>query len=398
MPINTKTGKRELSSIRRIDSLRPIEGADLIEVASVDGWDIVVKKGQFNVGDECIYFEIDSLLPDNQPLFEFLRPRDFRVKTIKLRGQISQGLVFPLSDILTLVKFPSFAWLRLRFPKLGRLFDKFITWDKELNVIKYGLRSRRNKGNFTQKADLRGVFPEFIRKTDQERIQNLKRELSDKVFVGSTFEVTEKLEGMSTTYYLSPFEKDGYDKNNKGASNFTKEDIENLPYYYGFASRNYDLKKGFDSPQESTGIKLDLENILRKIHSDTGMFLALQGELVGVGIQKNYYNLDGITWYCFDILDCKTRKYLNPEQRRKICEEYAIPQVPLLEFVVLNESLNNVEYFVKNADGKSRLNLNKNREGLVFKSLKNPDVHTFKAISNNYLLKNDNDDESEEDE
>jgi ATP-dependent RNA circularization protein (DNA/RNA ligase family) len=203
---------------------------------------------------------------------------------------------------------------------------------------------------------------------------------------------------MSTTYYLSPFEKDGYDKNEKGASNFTKEEIENLPYYYGFASRNYDLKKGFNSPQETTGIKLNLESKLRQIQSDTGMFLALQGELVGVGIQKNYYNLDGIDWYCFDILDCKTRKYLNPEQRRKICEEYAIPQVPLLEFVVIDESLNNVEYFVKNADGKSRLNLNKNREGLVFKSLKNPDVHTFKAISNNYLLKNDNDDESEEDE
>lgn len=393
MPINSKTGLRELTSIRTIESLRPIDGADLIEVASVDGWDIVVKKNQFNVGDECIYFEIDSLLPDNVSLFEFLRVRDFRVKTIKLRGQISQGLVFPLSDILTLVKFPSFAWLRLRFPKIGRLFENFVNWDKELNVTKYGLRSRKNKG-LTTKPDLRGVFPEFIRKTDQERIQNLKRELHGNVFVDSVFEVTEKLEGMSTTYYLSPFEKDGYSKNDKGASNFTKEEIDSLPYYYGFASRNFDLKKGFNSQQEETGTKLNLESILRQIQKDTGMFLALQGELVGIGIQKNYYNLDGVTWYCFDILDCKTRKYLNPEQRREICEKYGIPQVPLLEFFTFRESLN-MQDFLKNADGKSLLNNTKNREGLVYKSLKNPDSHTFKVISNNYLLKNDSESEEE---
>jgi RNA ligase (TIGR02306 family) len=394
MPINQKTGLRELASIKKIDAIKPIEGADLIEVAQIDGWEVVVKKGEFIKGDECMYFEIDSVLPDDEPLYEFLRPRGFRVKTIKLRGQISQGLVFPLSNILLLTPFPSLAWLRIRFPKIGKyIVDTYsalfsIDWDSILRVTKHGLRSRKNFGSMTTKADLRGLFPDFIRKTDQERVQNLNREFSDKKFVDHIFEVTEKLEGMSTTYYLSPFEKEGYSKNMEGAAAFSKDDIAKLPEYYGFCSRNFDLKKGFESMQETTGRKLGLEEILRNIHHDTGLFLALQGELVGPSIQANYYNLEEIKWYCFDIMDCKTRKYLNPKQRRELCEKYNIPQVPLLEFQTFEEStMNNSAFFVKNADGKSLLNPSKNREGLVFKSLNDPDVCTFKAISNNYLLK-----------
>ena len=90
---------RKLASIQKITALRPIENADKIEVATVLGWQVVVQKGQFKEGDFCVYIEIDSILPD-KPDFEFMRERKFRVKTIKLRGQVSQGICFPISILL----------------------------------------------------------------------------------------------------------------------------------------------------------------------------------------------------------------------------------------------------------------------------------------------------------
>lgn len=87
---------RKLASVRQVSGLRPIQGADRIEVAQVDGWECVVKKGEFSIGEQIVYIEIDSILPE-RPEFEFLRDRKFRVRTIKLRGQVSQGLVLPLS-------------------------------------------------------------------------------------------------------------------------------------------------------------------------------------------------------------------------------------------------------------------------------------------------------------
>lgn len=87
---------RKLATIREIKDIQPIEGADRIEVATVDGWQVVIKKGEFKVGDKIIYIEIDSIVPEREE-FEFLRDRKFRVRTIKLRKQISQGLIMPLS-------------------------------------------------------------------------------------------------------------------------------------------------------------------------------------------------------------------------------------------------------------------------------------------------------------
>ena len=87
---------RKLATIREVADIRPIQGADNIEVAQIDGWECVVRKGEFHVGEHVIYVEVDSVLPD-RPEFEFMRNRKFRVRTIKLRGQVSQGLVFPLA-------------------------------------------------------------------------------------------------------------------------------------------------------------------------------------------------------------------------------------------------------------------------------------------------------------
>ena len=88
---------RKLATIRRVENIRPIDGADKIELAKVDGWEVVVKKDEFKVGDMVIYIEVDSLLPEDNPMFEFMRERKFKVKTVKLRNVVSQGIIFPLS-------------------------------------------------------------------------------------------------------------------------------------------------------------------------------------------------------------------------------------------------------------------------------------------------------------
>jgi RNA ligase (TIGR02306 family) len=94
---------RKLASVQRIIDIQPIENADSIEVATILGWKVVVKRGEFEVGDLCIYCEIDSIMPD-KPEFEFLRDKKFRIKTIKLKGQISSGIAFPLTILNSIGK------------------------------------------------------------------------------------------------------------------------------------------------------------------------------------------------------------------------------------------------------------------------------------------------------
>lgn len=93
--------ERQLVTIREVTHLNPIEGADNIEIAKVDGWQCVVKKGDFKIGDRALYFEIGSILPGDDERWAFLAPRKFRIKTMKLRGALSQGLLMPLESTLT---------------------------------------------------------------------------------------------------------------------------------------------------------------------------------------------------------------------------------------------------------------------------------------------------------
>ena len=182
---------RKLASIRQIAEIKPHTNADALELAIVDGWQCVVKKGEVRPGDFVVYFEVDSVLPIN-PLFEFLRKscyvkkdwlpagEGFRLKTIKLRGEISQGLVLPLETV-----FPTATGL----PVLGQDVTEIlgvVKWDPPMPAQLQGLA--------------RGVFPSFIQKTDQERIQNVWEEVKEK-YDDVTFEVTIKLDGSSCTYY-----------------------------------------------------------------------------------------------------------------------------------------------------------------------------------------------------
>ncbi|HEX9972761.1 MAG TPA: RNA ligase (ATP), partial [bacterium] len=143
---------RKLATIQKIKNLEPIPEADKIEKATVLGWQLVVKKGDFKVGDHCVYCEIDSVLPE-KPEYEFLRPRKFRIKTAKLRGQISQGIAFPIGAIKELAN---------------------VEIKEGLDVTEIiGVQKYEPPPAVMMSGQVKGGFPGFIPKTDEMRIQSV---------------------------------------------------------------------------------------------------------------------------------------------------------------------------------------------------------------------------------
>ena len=327
-----------MAKIVKIDELNPIEGADKIEVATVGGWKVVAQKGLYNVGDLAVYFEIDSWIPNT--LAPFLTkpgqyPKVFegiegeRLKTIRLRGQLSQGLLMPLDEACKNIESELFEGLDVTVP-LG-----ILKWEKAVPAQLAG--------------QVKGNFPTQIPKTDQERVQNLKKELAS--CEGAVFEVTEKLEGSSMTCYK-------------------------IDGVFGVCSRNLDLKRDENNSFWKTAIFLDIEN--KMSFSDN---FAIQGELIGPGVQGNIYNLNHLEFRVFDIYDIKEGKYLNPADREDMIKRMGLDHVPILDdMFVLSDGIDSL---LTLAEGCSRL-AQTEREGLVFKEV-NGGI-TFKAISNKYLL------------
>ena len=325
---------RKLASIRKIAGVRPIPEADAIECVTVDGWDVVTKKGEFQVGDLAIYLEIDSWVPTT--LAPFLskgkEPREFnsvkgeRLRTVKLRGQLSQGLLLPYATLGRIAQEGEEVTEELGIQK----------WERPINPRLAGLA----KGN----------FPSFIPKTDQERIQNIKHVLEDRE---ERYEVSIKLDGSSFT----AFHRDGH---------------------FGVCSRNLELKPSDTNAFWQVANKYLLERTLPAM----GNF-AIQGELVGPGIQGNQENLKELELYVFDVFDIDAQTYLDSSSRYDFVETLNLEQIPILFHY--REAPETLEEILKLAEGPS-LNPKANREGLVFKSLRNPN-HSFKAISNSWLLK-----------
>lgn len=199
---------RQLATIREIASTRPIEGADRIEVAQVDGWECVVQKGSFNVGQRIVYVEVDSVVPE-RPEFEFLRDRKFRVRTIKLRGQVSQGLVLPLdilppgkynvgddvTELLGITKYDPQA------QQEAMLLTKQPNTPKN-PIAKFMMRFKWYRKLF-MKPKRKGGFPDWIVKTDETRIQNLTTLFSAEQKKGTQFSVTGE-NGWSVCHLFSP--------------------------------------------------------------------------------------------------------------------------------------------------------------------------------------------------
>lgn len=324
--------ERKLASIQIINDIQPIEGADNIEVATVNAWKLVVKKGEFKVGDKCVYCEIDCFMPD-RPEFEFLKPRGMRIRTVKLRGQISQGICFPLSIL-----------------PYDIIMDTNEGTDvtEQLGIIKYeptlpACLAGRVKGN----------FPSFIPKTDEERIQNLSKHYQK--YKETKFYVAEKLDGSSATYYL----KNGV---------------------FGVCSRNLDLLETEGNSFWSVARQLDIEDKLRLAE---GWDIALQGELIGEGIQGNPYKLKGQTVYFFNAFNIASQEYLNYESFINLMMMLDLNYVlVLVKDYDLPETIADLLLF---AEGKSALHKDTEREGLVIRS--HCRTISFKVISNKFLLK-----------
>jgi RNA ligase (TIGR02306 family) len=344
--------ERKLATVCRVANIEPIPDADAIDVATIDGWKVVVKKGDFQVGDLAVYFEIDSWIP--KAIAPFLnRGRTYngvegeRLRTVKLRKQISQGLLLPMSAVATFDERDSNWYFGAFEPAVDYLVEGDDLTD-ELAIQKY---EKPIHGSLA--GVVKGNFPSFLRKTDQERVQNLTKDIRRWEEEGARWEVTEKLDGSSMTVYM-----------HKGV--------------FGVCSRNYDLEETEGNTFWQVA-RRDLDGFI------PGGY-AVQGELVGPGIQGNKYGLSAPDFYIFDVWDIREAEYLEPWARREFCKIRALNHVPVLEenFAVSSD----VDGLLATADGQSVIGNKSAREGLVFKNVVNPD-NSFKAISNKWLLKNE---------
>ncbi len=327
---------RKLASIQKISKLEPIEGANSIVKATVLGWQLVVKKGEFNEGDLCVYCEIDSILPE-RPEFEFLKPRKMRIRTIKLRGQISQGICFPLSIL----------------PE-GTEIEEGKDVTEILGITKYEPPIPANLEGVAK-----GRFPSFIPKTDEPRVQ-IMQDVLDK-YKGETFFYTEKLDGSSATFYYNDGE-------------------------FGVCSRNLELLETEENTQWKLARKYKVEEKFKGLNKN----MAIQGEVIGENVQSNKYNLRGQDIYFFNAYDIDEHRFLNLDEFEEFFKKMELKTVPLLE---KNYKLsNNIEELVELATGKSVLN-NIQREGIVLRPVKeivdNTGRISFKAINPKFLLKYD---------
>lgn len=380
---------RKLASIQKILNIRPIEGADRIMTAEVLGWEVVVSKDEFKVGDLAVYFEIDSFLNSEDPRYASFEDRftnwgtkrGMKLKTIKLRKQISQGLLMPIS------KFDE-----IKNPKEGDDVTELLKIEKWEPVEE--TRSNRGGGSGGGKP-----FPSFIQKTDQERVQNYLRELPK--HLDETFEVTIKLDGSSMTVYSvskgSPYYDAALKMQTKKMTKFQRF-VQSVKKWFGIykdpetvtavCSRNLQLKEldgsnfwnYVDQHKVITGITNPL----------VGRNLAFQGELIAPSIQQNYEKVNEAQYYIYDVFDIDKQEYLLPIVARDVTKRAGLQYVPVaderfdLKTLESNDMKVLTQKILDMAEGPG-MNAGVKREGLVFKSNENKQF-SFKAISNSYLL------------
>ena len=361
---------RKLASIQKVLEVNPIPKADAIEVIKVLGWEIVVKKGEFQVGDNVVYIEIDSIVPD-KPEFEFLRDRKFRVRTIKLRGQVSQGICFPLNilpkgnykegddvtEVIGIKKYDPQGDAERKLAeqkietsnnKIHKFFSKY-PWYRKLFF-----KPKKNG------------FPSFIKKTDEDRIQLFPRICENEK--DTTFTITEKLDGQSGTYFLV--------KNPKRWYQFGKN-----TYTFGVCSRNLHLPKEDNSSYWTIARQFNIKNVLEKLIGDN-QFIVLQGEIIGDKIQGNKYKINGYDFYAFNLIYPSIQ--LSSVWASDQLKDFGIKFVPILS--VDFKLKDTIKECVQYAKGKSIL-LPVLREGVV---VRNYDKGiSFKIINPDFLLKNE---------
>ena len=398
--LNAK-GERELAYVVKIDGISPIAGADRVELAHVGGWRIMVKKGQFQVGDYAIYFEIDSKVPEKEP-FMFLESKHFKVKTQKyFKGTvISQGLLMALDDFILNSEVPSWIQsLKFQISKGADIEHEGVTEvigvtyaveednkRKAASVDKYKKMAQRRPNIFKKpwakwmmrrewgrkvmfalfgkKKDKKNGWPSWVSKTDEERVQNMTWILEDK----SEWIATEKIDGTSTTA--------------------TYRRIGRKKHEFYICSRNVVFDKPDKGCYYETNVytemaeKYHFEDVLAALVEKYDLeWVTLQGETYGVGIQKREYGLKEHDFVGFNLI-FSDRGRLNSVEAKEILAEYGIPWVPIVdEHFVLPDT---VEELLVIATDKSVIDGGM-REGLVFRS--QDGARSFKAVSNEFLLK-----------
>lgn len=328
---------RKLATVRKIAEIKAIPEADLIVAYRVDGWWVVDKKDAHSVGDLVVYVEPDAWVPHELAPFlskgkepsEYEGVKGERLRTVKLKKQLSQGLLLPIPN--------------------GFINIEGTDCTESLGVLKWEPRLPAQLA-----GDARGLFPSVVPKTEAERIQNLASTWGE--LRKHKFEVTEKLHGSSCTFYLD-LEKD-----------------------FHVCSRNLDLKPSETNAYWKAALKYNVQETMIN-HGLAG--LALQGEIVGEGLNGNQYKL-GLEFFLFSIYDVQQGKYLDAYAREEICAMLGLQHVPVVQMDVSELS---VEQALVAAEGKSKVN-GSEREGLVLKSQE--DTSTIvKVISNKWLLKNE---------
>lgn len=373
--------ERKLAHIEIIDWIKPIEGADKIEVCGILGWECVIaKKDNFKVGDKVVYVEIDSVMPD-EPEFEFLRDRKFRIRTIKLKGQVSQGLVLPMSGNFPLPNKPEVGLDVTEWLEITKYLSPFE--QEELNQTEKRLANEKNKlkkfmmrYSWFRKLFLtktkKSSFPYWISKTDEERIQNIPHVLQQ--FADKEIYVTEKIDYQSGTW------------TGKMVNNSLPFIGKFLPKKYQFVvcSRNMTTNDK-NSLYWKIAQKYNLEEILKKNPT-----LTIQGEQGDAKVQGNKYGITEPTMWVFNIIDHEKKYFYNYFEMGKFCLEHDLQIVPYLQINKLSELGTTVQELVEFSKGKSIVNTMYPipREGIVVRCIENGQkLLSFKVINPDFLLK-----------
>lgn len=352
-----------LASVQRIVNVTPIEGADAIETATVLGWEVVIKKGEYQVGDLCCYIQIDTIVPE-KPEYEFLRDKKFRVRTIKLRKQISQGLIVPLpkgtwsegddlTDVIGVKKYekPDTNPVRYQKPRVPKKWYKRIIYNFKYKFLYkvFPFLLKKERSDFPKK---------LVSITDQDRIQNIPKVLQ--THAGKTFVVSYKLDGSSITII-----------HNKFASTSKYRICSRRFELHG---KNNDWYKVFTE----TNFKIHIQKLVKHFNTNG---IIVQGEAIGK-FNGNHHKLQKNEIRLFNIY--VDGKRINQKLFIEVCTTLNVPHCPLYKEIVLNHTLPEI---LKISQIKDILNPSVEAEGLVWRCV--DDNLSFKVINNNYLLKHE---------
>jgi len=332
----------DLATIERVLELGTHNNADTLEIAKVLGWKIVVKKGEFQVGDLVVYIRTDTIVPDC-PEFEFLRNKQFRVKPLRLRGTMSEGLLIPLRAL----------------PDIAGKFDLQTEGRDVASILGIEKYEKPIPACLSGEVKIAGL-PYSISKTDEERVQNYPQLIEE--IKGKDIVISQKMDGSSVTYVW----KDGV---------------------FDVCGKTLTFKEGVNNSLWRMAHQLKLSEILSKINRN----IAVRGELCGPGIQKNTAGFKDLTFCMFDIYDIDNRVYFDYAERMGWACEFSIPIAPVLWTGVFNKDL---EWLENYAEEDNKYIRNDHRaEGIVVRPTQecySPSLNSrlsFKVISKKYAEK-----------